>query len=257
MTDDSREVIRRFESDPRVRFVGSTSNSGNPFVQWNRGVAMTGGEYVWIAESDDYADPVLLETLVDRLDRFAKAGLAYCNSWIVDEENRILGSAEDSYRGLDTQHWSRDFVRPGIEECRRHLVFECTIPNASAVVFRRAMYQRVGGADESYRLCGDWAFWVELAVASDIVFVADRLNYFRRHAQTVRSKTTDWVFLREMARIRAGLVQRIPFSPEETRRLQKDFLVRRLKAWVAAVPLLGPLTVHLKQSIFDRHLARL
>ena len=49
-------------------------NNGSPFKQWNLGLSQAKGEYVWFAESDDYADPALLETLVDRLDRHPNVG---------------------------------------------------------------------------------------------------------------------------------------------------------------------------------------
>jgi glycosyltransferase involved in cell wall biosynthesis len=253
-TDNSCEVIRGFQNEPRLRFIECQPNSGNTFVQWNRGVAMTGGEYVWIAESDDYAAPALLETLVSRLDRFPKAGLACCNSWIVDERGKILGSTDARFQSFDKQHWTCDSVGSGVDECRRYLAFECTIPNASAVVFRRSLYDAVGGADESYKLCGDWAFWIDVAIASDIAFVADRLNFYRRHAQTVRRKMGDRIYLGEMTRIRTELAQRLSFSPAELRRLRNDFRVRRLKAWIASIPLLGPLVVELKQTVLDPRL---
>lgn len=31
-------------------------NSGSPFKQWQKGIELARGKYIWIAESDDYAD---------------------------------------------------------------------------------------------------------------------------------------------------------------------------------------------------------
>ena len=50
-------------------------NSGSTFKQWNKGVRLARGEYVWIAESDDYADIRLLEKLVPQLDTDRNAAL--------------------------------------------------------------------------------------------------------------------------------------------------------------------------------------
>ena len=63
-TDDSRAILSQYASDPRVRLEFNEMNSGSPFKQWNKGVRLARGKYVWIAESDDYADPQLLERLV-------------------------------------------------------------------------------------------------------------------------------------------------------------------------------------------------
>src|SRR5271155_4024439 len=67
-TDQSRSILREYTTDPRVRLEFNDANSGSTFKQWNKGVSLTRGKYIWIAESDDYADPRLLERLVGELD---------------------------------------------------------------------------------------------------------------------------------------------------------------------------------------------
>ena len=57
---------------------------------------------------------------------------------------------------LDASRWTTDYFADGRDECRDYLIYQNTVPNASGVVFRREVYERVGGADESLRLCGDW-----------------------------------------------------------------------------------------------------
>jgi len=63
------------------------------------------------------------------------------------------------------------------------------VPNASAVVFRKALYDKVGGADESFRLCGDWKLWAAMALQGRVAYVAEPLNYFRSHNTSVRSSS--------------------------------------------------------------------
>src|ERR1017187_1910144 len=67
-TDDSRSILSKYADDPRVRIEFNEKNSGSPFKQWNKGVRLAQGSYVWIAESDDYAAERLLERLVAVLD---------------------------------------------------------------------------------------------------------------------------------------------------------------------------------------------
>ena len=59
-TDNSRMILSSYAGDPRVRIEFNSANSGSPFKQWNKGVRLARGEYVWIAESDDYAEPRFL-----------------------------------------------------------------------------------------------------------------------------------------------------------------------------------------------------
>src|SRR5437899_5669846 len=64
-TDESREILSSYASGSRVRAEFNERNSGPPFKQWNKGVGLAQGKYVWIAESDDYADPTVLERLTE------------------------------------------------------------------------------------------------------------------------------------------------------------------------------------------------
>ena len=73
-TDHSAEVFADFSTYPEVRAILNQRNSGSPFAQWNRGVREAKGEFVWIAEADDYAAPDLLERLVEKLEQFPNAG---------------------------------------------------------------------------------------------------------------------------------------------------------------------------------------
>lgn len=186
-TDDSNKVFARYAGDERIRAIYNEANSGSTFKQWNKGVTAAQGEYIWIAESDDYADLSLLERLVHELDANPNVGVAYCQSWKVDENQRILGSLSEWTKDLSEQHWAEDFVTAGADECRNYLLFKNTIPNASAVLFRKSLFRSVGGADEKMRLCGDWLFWVKLLLRADVAFVSEPLNYFRTHAHTVRA----------------------------------------------------------------------
>ncbi|HKQ88845.1 MAG TPA: glycosyltransferase family 2 protein, partial [Candidatus Acidoferrales bacterium] len=183
-TDDSRSVLSRYANDPRVRVEFNDVNSGSPFRQWNKGVQLARGPYVWIAESDDYAHERLLERLVPLLEDDEAATFAYCRSWCVSDsgDQRFADAYLNSISG---GRWGSDFRADGLEECRRYLVFTNSIPNASAVLFRKAAYERAGGADGSYRVCGDWKLWATMASAGRIAYVAEPLNYFRFHEESV------------------------------------------------------------------------
>ena len=64
--DNSVDIIRRYQQNPYVSHISlNTQNSGSPFLQWQKGVRMSSGELVWIAESDDFCENSLLETLVN------------------------------------------------------------------------------------------------------------------------------------------------------------------------------------------------
>ena len=179
-TDNSNQIFAEFSSDPRIQGIYNEVNTGNPFKQWNKGIREARGEYVWIAESDDYADSRFLEVLINALDKNPTAGFAYCQSWEVDECDQVLSNYQWFTARLDPERWKHDFVSRGIDECKNYVLFQNTIPNASAVVFRKSIYEQVGGASKDMRLSGDWLFWSKLLLESDIAFIAQPLNYFRK-----------------------------------------------------------------------------
>jgi GT2 family glycosyltransferase len=152
-------------------------------------VRLARGEYVWIAESDDYADERLLERLVAVLDADPTVMFAYCRSWRVTEDDQKNGFGDWYLDYLDPQRWTADFIADGAEECRNYFVYSNPVPNASAVVFRRACYERVGGPDETLRLCGDWKLWAAMALQGRIAYLGEPLNYHRSHDASVRSKS--------------------------------------------------------------------
>ena len=188
-TDESQSILSAYAGDPRVRLEFNQVNSGSPFKQWNKGVRLARGKYVWIAESDDYADPPLLERLVAVLEANPAVAYAFCRSWRVTEDGRKDGFGDFYLTYLDPSRWTTDYCADGRDECRDYFIYQNTVPNASGVVFRREIYERVGGADESLHLCGDWKLWAAMALQGRIAYLGEPFNYHRSHAANVRSKS--------------------------------------------------------------------
>jgi len=128
-TDESRSILSKYADDPRVRIEFNDVNSGSTFKQWNKGVRLARGEYVWIAESDDYADERMLERLMSVLDDDPKVAFAYCRAWCVTDDERLDGFADSHLTDLHPSRWTGDFCVEGLEECRNYLVRRNTIVN--------------------------------------------------------------------------------------------------------------------------------
>jgi hypothetical protein len=86
------------------------------------------------------------------------------------------------------EKWKHNYINNGQDEIKHFTIVRNTIPNASGVVFRKNLYQEVGGADERFQFVGDWFLWIKMLEKMDVAYVADRLNYFRRHTATTRDK---------------------------------------------------------------------
>jgi len=221
--DNSREILSSYAGDARVRLEFNQQNSGTPFKQWNKGVAMARGKYVWIAESDDYADTRLLEQLVNQLETQPEVTFAYCRSWEIGEDDRLRGYADEYLSHWDKQHWKENFKVSGLEECRRFFTLAAPVPNASAALFRKEIYERVGGADESLRICGDYKVWAAMALEGKIAYLGEPLNYYRTHEQNVRTRTKAGALgLAEYFHVMAWIVERVSRPEERQHGRQND-----------------------------------
>lgn len=185
-TDNSLEVIKKYADDSRVKLLFFQENSGLPYKRWNDGAELATGEYILFAGADDSCEPTLLKKLVEKLDRHPTVGIAFSQSWEMDGDGNLTRSLKIHTDDLDKQRWAQDFVDKGERECC-YMVIKNTIPNASAVLLRREMFEKAGRFDETLRLVADWMLWSKMLMISDIAYVAEPLNYFRRHRKTVRS----------------------------------------------------------------------
>jgi len=216
--DNSREVIESFAADPRLRLAFNDKNSGNTYLQWKKGIDLTSGEYVWIAESDDLSDTRFLERLVPLLQASPQAGLAFCETIVVDEEGSELGwYAEQSLGGCEGE-LNREFVKDGREYVRSLMFPWNTIPNASAVLFRRAALEDVGGPVTSMRICGDWLLYCKILSKWDVAHVPDRFNHFRQHDVNVRSNVRRAALAREWLHVANWIIGEISGIPRSARR---------------------------------------
>jgi glycosyltransferase involved in cell wall biosynthesis len=184
-TDGSLELARSLAARGNIRVVESDRNSGSPFGQWARGIHFARGTYVWIAEGDDSSEPAFLSEVLPMLGD-PSVSLAYSDSVVIDAQDRPIDDYRQYYESLDRSHWRMDHVVPVETEINLGLGVKNTIPNVSAVVFRRDrvtpdLLSRIA----TMRFAGDWMFYVQLAKGGKIAFRRSPLNLHRRHATTV------------------------------------------------------------------------
>lgn len=182
--DDSRAIMTRYaEQDARINILFNESNSGNTFKQWRKGLELAKGKYLWIAESDDFAEHSFLSELVPLLEADDDIVLGYANSNVVDEHGTTSGTTADWKNELyNTNHWSNDFIADGKNELNLYLSKTCTINNASAVLFRTAKLAQHNIVDVGFRYTGDWLVYIKLAMIGKIAYKAACLSNYRDHA---------------------------------------------------------------------------
>ncbi|UBQ38307.1 glycosyltransferase family 2 protein [Acinetobacter johnsonii] len=184
--DESAEILLSYKDHPKVSHcIINEKNSGSTFHQWNKGMALAQGELIWIAESDDVADLSFLETLVEPFQQNPNLVLAYSQSHRMDSQGNITGSWKSHTDDLDSELFKHNFDMNGWEYIHRFLNIKNTIPNASAVLFKKQTYLQIEGACSHLNLIGDWSVWAKIVSRGDIHFSSRCLNDFRYHATSV------------------------------------------------------------------------
>jgi len=230
-TDSSVEILREFLSEPSViDLFCNGENSGSPVAQWQRGLELSRGELVWIAESDDFSSPEFLERMVDEVFRH-DADLAYCNSCIVDDQGKTIDMMSYASPHFSADRWLTAFSGEGNDEIRKYLAYRNTIPNVSAVLFRRRALESSIGSGRDFYYAGDWRVYLELLSNARLAYVDEPLNYFREHHASTRdfSCMDSQHYVRERLLIHEYLYNRDVLTAqayselcEESRRIPRD-----------------------------------
>ncbi|MDR7222764.1 glycoside hydrolase family 99-like domain-containing protein [Aminobacter aminovorans] len=213
-TDASVAAIDEFLADCPIpsTLIVNRENSGSVFRQWQRGVEMARGDFVWIAEADDLADPEFLSEL---LPAFARADvvMSYCQSRQIDGGGKVLSEDYLDYvADIDVERWTKPYVTEGREEIARSLHVKNTIPNVSAVLFRRdalqAMLAAHGDEITSFRHAGDWVAYLRLLESGALAFSPKSRNSHRRHQGSVTVGNFNLGQLREIVQVQRDTTRR-------------------------------------------------
>lgn len=179
-TDNSREVIEQYRNNPHVsHIVYNETNTGNTFVQWERGMTLAKGELCYIAESDDFCRPELLEHLVSKFEEDDDVVMARCNTFFADENGEIFYGVRPK---------ENDRIYSSAEFIKKYLLKGNSNYNAGMVLFSREVALKVDKQYQSFKGAGDYMFWVEIAECGKVAAVNEPFNFFRRHEGVVTAR---------------------------------------------------------------------
>lgn len=169
----------------------NVKNSGSPFPQWRKGVDLAQGEYVWIGEADDLADPTFVSRLIEQM-QLAGSVLGFTDSNQIDENSDPLGDSYKPYiNQIEPGAFDKPFDMDGPEFLARYLAIKNVILNVSGVIFHRETlldaFDAVGDELYTYSVAGDWRLYAEICAraGSRVSYLPDALNTHRRHRISV------------------------------------------------------------------------
>ena len=177
--DNSAEIIESYRKHPKVsHIVLNDRNSGSTFLQWEKGINLAAGKWIWIAESDDWSEKTFLETFVPAFEDSKEVSIAFCQSLVVNAEGRTVKTSKND---------ALEEIISGTEFISKRLLKKNLIINASMCVFKKEHYSAVSKKHVRYKFIGDWLFWIEMAARGNVFISGKVLNYFRKHSGDITS----------------------------------------------------------------------
>ena len=192
-TDNSREIIEKYRNHPKVSsIVYNEVNSGSVFSQWSKGIDLAEGKYIWIAESDDFAEPDFLLKMIPVLEQDPTIGLIYCNSKVIYSKamtTKPYATLNDLRKYMTNgSRWNSSFTMDGQFFLKEYLSKKCVINNASATIMKKEAINFKEVNLERFRYAGDWAVYNNIALTHKISFLNEVLSNYRDHASNTSKK---------------------------------------------------------------------
>lgn len=209
-TDDSVAEATRiaFEWRRALPILRNRRNSGSAFGQWRRAAAQASGDFLWIAEADDEAEPRLLSRLADAIASVPDAVMAAADSRAIDGVGKtLMRDYQRYYVDSDAPGLAASFAMPARDFAATFLAARNLILNVSGVLFRRTALletlERLGDGLVEWRVAGDWLVYLDLLAhsAGNAVWLAEPLNVHRRHDRGATSSLDTTRHLAEIERI--------------------------------------------------------
>ena len=201
-TDGSKAAIKkavaeasRMKPEMRIKLIWNKKNSGKAVSQWIKGVEAATGDYIWIAEADDIARKDFLSEIMKGFEKDSDVVLAYSESAIINKYGILMMPNFRKSRDREgTGHYKNSYIRSGKKEIEEIMAIRCTIPNVSAVVFKKTpellKYLKLA---EKFEQVGDWYLYVKLLEKGKIFYNRRSLNLFRVHGGSATKRGEEHV----------------------------------------------------------------
>lgn len=228
-TDDSVAVLEKYRNNSHVSHVMiNEQNTGSPFQQWMKGIMLARGKYIWIAEADDLAESIFLETCIRLAEEHENTAICYAGSLLIDADGNISNR--------DINHWGSRKKKEascfdGTQYAIHNLYWKNYLINASGVLFsRKYAIELANSTFQNMRYCGDYLFWFEMSMKGEVIEVYKNLNYFRQHAtKATNSSRKQGGGVMEDIQIVRVMEDRLTGLSSYKKRLRHGLLYRKIK----------------------------
>ncbi len=227
--DNSRDLILKIENQLKsyinIKHLFNHTNSGTAFKQWKKGFENITGDYVWIAEADDYCEQNLLRTLIQPILNDANVLISYADTSFINADGSvIIKTIKPEIDIMKTGHWNNSYINDGIEELKNYSFLNCTLANVSSCIIKNGNYDKYLEESCEYKQAGDWVFYVNVMKNGKIAFSNKVLNYYRVHGNNVSSTMNRKKHIDEINKIHSKFIKEFNLGKFQKNEMKKRIL---------------------------------
>ncbi|NRS90157.1 glycosyltransferase involved in cell wall biosynthesis [Flavobacterium sp. 7E] len=237
-TDGSQAILKEYEHYNNINLKLQTKNSGSYVKASNLGASFARGEYILFAQCDDFAEPNQIEILLKAFDDNPSVGVVFSRSNLVDEKGVTFA---DDFHGREKK-FKKAVITKGFiqaEQMKEFLSFSCVIPNLSAALIKRNLFEEINGLSEQYLVVADWEFWLDLSEKTNFYYENKPLNNFRQHATTIRSSVKMKTQIVEIYKMFYNHISKYELNQDQINKLRLgagavwfSYFVENKRAWL-------------------------
>lgn len=175
----AQEILKKSKIKYRIFINGKNKGYGH---QIKKGLDEAKGNYIWIAEQDDYCTTEFLKEM-KRLFKKTDVNIAYCQSTPVDKNNNEL-----EYYYHNEKQLNASYCVDGSFEIKNKLSVKNTIYDISAVIFRKSALTGVIPLLDDYKVFYDWILYAYVLQKGKINYSSSSLNFHMRHSNSIIAK---------------------------------------------------------------------
>ncbi|MFZ1985154.1 MAG: glycosyltransferase [Desulfatitalea sp.] len=169
--DNTAEVMRQFEADPRVTFIPLGRNQGQAAAK-NAGLKAAKGEILGFVDADNLWKPEKLAKQMPLFERSSRIGVVYSDVEYIDGEGNVLPYISRSYHEgkITDRLLLHNFV------------------NFNSALVRRECLEHKGFFDEGIAMGIDWDLWLRISTAYEFAFLNEKTYAYRIWANQMSHK---------------------------------------------------------------------
>ncbi len=158
--DPYRRKIRLYKNEHNLGMAGN----------WNRALSLCEGKYLKLICADDLLDKNLTQREVDILEEYPEVNCVSSDTQFID----LNGNRKGLYK-----RYHKNGVIEGRDAVKYSVFTRDYLGAPLANLFRKSVYDEVGGFDETLSFIIDYEFFMKIYCAGKVYIMHEAMNYFR------------------------------------------------------------------------------